>query len=561
MYHLPALSIRPNAVDAARWEAQARAWRILYGHWEPDLRRAIGLAVGDDRAEGWGKPDIGSNLLLSVSSAMATLYDRGMTVYHSTPGVADRLQAALDEAGAQPILQRNQRDTLGIREHAIRVDVIDDGAGRRLTLTPVPPHMLEVEADPVDATRPTRIKWWRLRQIPGTPDYEWTCDVTDARPGRERYAVERENGEDVSALYLRGADGQPAPVGGYVGAAYPYRIAGRAYLPWVMYHAALTGQMWDWAANSQIVDATLTLGTLWTYFGHLVRSASWPQRYVIGGVVGGQGSVGEGEGGRRRIVADPAILLRIVPDETTDAAPSIHQDASNADPKALEEAIHAYERSKVAMAGLNPADVVRASGDPRSGYAMSITRDGQREAQRRYAPVFRRSDVELCRICAALLGLPVDGWRVSYGDIPLTVGEQLELQRFVDAEIVAGRMSELEAYAAMRPDLSPEDAAQRLSAIRALRPRDDLGTVKIGQLGTMLDIVREAAAGGIPRDAAAAMLATTLAVEPEIADRLLGSAGLTVTTTSAPTQPRRAAREDDDGRPDPARDASDPADE
>jgi hypothetical protein len=562
----PALAYRPTGADSLRWEAQARAWRLLYGHWRADLEDRIRLSVGDGRADAWGAPDIGSNLLLAASSAVATLYDRGVHAHHDDRGAAERLTAALLDAAWQPILQRNQRDTIAIRESAIRVDVIAGEDGRRLSLVPVPPHMMEVETDPADPTRAVCVKWWRLRTT-STGAHVWTCDVTDIRPGRERYAIEDEAGHDVSALYLLDATGAPAPVDGYRGADYPYRAGGRPILPWVIYHAAVTGQLWDYSANAQIVDSTLTIGTLWTYWRHLVQSASWPQRYLIGGQIGGQGSIGEGDSGRRQIVADPAVLLRIVPDETQDASPSIHQDATNADPEALQRAIQAYELSKVGLAGLNPADVMRVSGDPRSGYAMAITRDGQREAQRRYAPAFRLADQHLCRVAAALLGgLPVDGWRVSYEDIPLTVGEQIELQRFVDAEVTAGRMSALEAYAAMHPELSPEDSAARLDAIQALRAPEDRGPLMIGQLTTMLDIVREAASGAIPRDAATAMLATTLGADESVAVRLLGSAGLTPPPT--PASPFGGAptadpdREDDDERPDPARDpARDPADD
>lgn len=565
----PSLAYRPVGPEAERWEWQARAWRILYGHWRADLYDRIAQSVGEGRADAWGAPDIGSNLLLSAAGAVSTLYDHGWHVYHDDSAAAEVLADAFAAAQWQPVAQRNQRDTIAIREHLIRVDVIDDDDGRRLTLTPVPPHTVEVIADPRDPTRPVAIKWWRLRTNPAG-HAEWTCDVTDTREGMERYAIESDGGRDVSAVYLRGPDGEQAPVGGFVGPAYPYRSAGRPILPWVIYHAGTTGQLWDYQSNAQIVDATLTIGVLWTYWRHLVQTASWPQRYLIGGVVGGQGMDGEGAHGRRTVVADPAVLLTISPDGDSDRGPTIHQDATNADPKALQEAIRAYEHSKIGLAGLNPADVVRSSGDPRSGYAMAITRDGQREAQRRYAPVFRLADQHLCRIAAALLGgLPLDGYRVSYDDIPLTVGEQIEMQRFVDAEIAAGRMSALQAYAAMHPELAPEDAEAHLAAIQSLTLPEDQGALLVGQMTTLIDIVRETQAGTVPRDAALAMIGAILRVDDAQAARLLGSAGLAPIQSSTPPTRSATRREDDDDRPDrgaaagardaDGRDAEDPA--
>ena len=38
---VPSLRYRPPGPDADRWAWQARAWRILYGHWCDDLRHRI----------------------------------------------------------------------------------------------------------------------------------------------------------------------------------------------------------------------------------------------------------------------------------------------------------------------------------------------------------------------------------------------------------------------------------------------------------------------------------------------------------------------------------------
>lgn len=470
---------RPMPTDDAtrqRVDHQSLRYRILYGHWREDLRSRIVHEVGTTRAEAWGEPDLGANLLLSASSAVATLYDYEPSVYHDEPTAAARMADLLRDAHWPTLMQRIQRDTIAIREMLIRVDVVGVGRRRRVRLHPVHPHEVEVITDEADPERPVMIRWWRLREVrPGT--YAWTADVYDIREGRERYAVEDEHGHDVSPEHLSGVEDGRAPSGGYRGDAYPYRAGGEAILPWVMYHAARTGSVWDWGASCEIVDATLSIGTLWTYWRHLVQTASWPQRYLINGIVAGQSTVGEGEDARRVVVADPAVLLRILQDEGSDSGPRIEQDSTNADPHTLGQAIAAYERRAIALAGLNPADFVRSSGDPRSGYAMAITRDGQREAQRRYEHVFRTADQNLCRMVAALWGgLPSEGYRIAYEAIPPTVDELLSMQEYVDREVAAGRMTDVQAYQMLHPEISTEDAVRQIAAIRSIRDADQEAT-------------------------------------------------------------------------------------
>jgi hypothetical protein len=85
-------------------------------------------------------------------------------------------------------------------------------------------------------------------------------------------------------------------------------------------------------------------------------------------------------------------------------------------------------------AGLSPSDISRQSGDARSGYALAVSKSGQREAQKKFAPVFRMGDEELLAKTAMLsnrfLGTNIaeDGYRVSYHSMPLTP-EEMRAQR------------------------------------------------------------------------------------------------------------------------------------
>lgn len=465
------LPLRISQVDdetQRRLTQQSLAYRLLYEDWSDDLRRRIVEDVGSTRSHAWGHPDIGANLLCSASDAVSRLYDTGATASHDDPAAMETMRVLLDAASWLPLMQRVQRDTIAIREMLVRVDVVGAASERRVDLRPVYPHEVEVIESDADRSQLAMVRWWRLRETPR--GHVWTCEIYDIRPGRERYAVESESGEDVSPLYLTGADGQPAPEGGWRGAAYPYRHGGAAYLPWAMYHAQITGRLWDWGASRHLVDSTMTIGKLWTFHHHVVQTASWPQRYLINGRLAGTQTTNEGGDSRTFVVADPAVMLMIVSSDEADTAPQIYQDPSTLDPEVLGRAIIAYERRAIALAGLNPADAMRVSGDPRSGYAMEISRDGQREAQRRYAPTMRVGDQALCGVVARMWGgLPATGWRVSYDTIPLSVAERIETQRYVDAEIAAGRMTPLQAYMHLHPGLAVEDAQAQLDQIALLR--------------------------------------------------------------------------------------------
>ena len=95
-----------------------------------------------------------------------------------------------------------------------------------------------------------------------------------------------------------------------------------------------------------------------------------------------------------------------------------------------------YERRLAMLAqswGLSPADLVRSSADPRSGVALSLSRAGTREVQRRRAPVYRPHDQRLAAMTAAAMNRldggsrPEGGYRVEYALLPLSTGEQAQL--------------------------------------------------------------------------------------------------------------------------------------
>ena len=150
-------------------------------------------------------------------------------------------------------------------------------------------------------------------------------------------------------------------------------------------------------------------------------------------------------------------------------------DRAGADPKELLEAIASYEYRVAVSAGISPSELTRTSSDPRSGYSLSVSRAGQREASRAMAPIFRRYDEEVLTKTAMLCNrylntsLPEKGYRVHYQTLQLSPEELKAIREDVIQKMGAGLMSPLDAIKAMYPDLDETGAREKLLQIRRER--------------------------------------------------------------------------------------------
>jgi hypothetical protein len=485
--------------DLQRWSHTRLRRRILYGLWIEDLRvRVRDELRSEERAESWGTPDLTCDLLGPVCKALSSLYTP------EPPRVGGKRATTQDDgpraplgpvpAGGQPIVDavaagglwdlmiRGQRDTIGMREWAVRVDPVPDPStptGWGLAFRPAFADRIVATPRPDALDLPLTVRELVQLQLPGDRTPQWYWDVWDATPEAPRHAIETDTGYVV----LEEAGDQ-----------YPYRDEyGRPTVPYSLYHAERTGALWDAWEWLALVEACLRVGVLWTFFGHLIRNASWPQRYMAGAFVAAD-TDGRSEDGitttreRARTVADPArvLYLEVAPDAT--GQPLIGAFPVGSQPDVVADAIEKYERRATNLAGLDPASVQKVSGDPRSGYAISVSMEQQGDNRRRFAPAFRRGDLETIRVSAAILSsvagvtYPGAGYDLAYGPADEAEGSQPRAQN-----------------------------AALATAITA--------------------IVTEVAAGKIPRDAAVQILQTSFGLDGDEADALVGSAGKTFKVT------------------------------
>jgi hypothetical protein len=421
-YPLPIAAPTPEDTDAlARMQHTALRRRVMEGRHEHDVRGRYVQLVGPTRARQHkvytsGAADLTSNVLRSYSSSQSTLYDRPVSFDHAD-GLSGRLlTTVLRNAGHQSYMQRVQRDCIALREMLVAVEVTTRPGSFRVHLRPVAPDLVEAWADPHAPDVPVRIR----EAIPREIDGSWQFVYHDVSIDPDRFGVYRKvvdrRGRDLSPRFLRYPDGRPAPVGGFRGDAYIERDSeGRPVLPFVLYHAARTGHLFDPWQGIELVEGTLNVGVLRGMWQHIVRDASWPQRVVVDGQPMGFDTV-EGD---VELTTDPAAVMVI---ETATrlldgggGRASIAQWQPGADAESLQRAIDMYERRLYATAGLAASDVQRESGDPRSGYALAVNRSAQRAAQAAYRPTFERGDAMLARIVAVLLNRAVPGLTVAEG--------------------------------------------------------------------------------------------------------------------------------------------------
>ena len=385
--------------------------------------------LGTVRRKAWGAPDLTANPFLSLWEQSSRLYALAPEVTHADAAGMELLERVAD-AGYWSLMQRVQRDTLALREMAMRVTT-EDGA---LVFRPVFPDMAEGVSSPRRPSVPLAFGEWVDDEALG-----WIRLEADTR-SRTFRALTQEGG-DVTADVLGTTEWQYTAVDG------------SAVLPYVLFHAAECGWLWDPYSHKEVVWGSLWISLLLTFYNHTVRSASWPQRWIAGATIPAAGVRDAPDAARMEVITDPATVLMLEPGG--EGQVMVGQWNPAADPKALLESIQMYERSMLTRAGLAPPGVTRQSADIRSGYSLAVERESVREQQRQWAPSFHRGDSAVLRLCAVALNTaegtryPEDGYNITYRGLPPSPVEDRAKREHVTELLDRGVISVDEARAAL----------------------------------------------------------------------------------------------------------------
>ena len=493
---LPQPPAPSNPEEAARWEHTRHRRSLMEGTWQRLLEDRLQAQLGSTRRQAWGIPDLSANPFRVIAFELSTLFDAAPDVHHNAAedaatrnggtSSAEALiggEGLIAKSGYWSQMPRIQAMTIALREMWVRIDVVDG----RLTYRPVSPDMIIAEADPQRPTLPLAVAEIRLRHLDG--ETVWAWDVLDIRdPAFPRYEVRRVDdrgafGEDITVKVLGENDAKRnAADPEWSGANYPYRRVSNdaPILPGVLYHASQYGdRLFDPYYGIELYEGSLSLSVYYSFLAHCLRDASFPQRYAIGvRVAGTEMTDGATRGARVEVVTDPTTILML--DAATESQPTVGQFQAGADVSTLESTISAIAHRLATDAGLSQTDIQRTSGSAKSGYAISLSAEGKRQAQRRYVVQFRASDEELVAKSAILFNramgasFPEGGYSVLYREIPLSP-EELNARRTHALEMLeAGLMDRVEAMRQFG-NMTEQDAMAKLALIDALKAAASTG--------------------------------------------------------------------------------------
>jgi len=468
----------------------------MEGTWQRLLEDRLQAQLGSTRRQAWGIPDLSANPFRVIAYELSSLYLDAPDVHHHAAETAAQRNGGTSSAealiggdgliaksGLWSQMPRVQAMTIALREMWLRIDVVDG----RLTYRPVSPDMIVAEADPQRPTIPLAVAEIRLRNIDG--EAVWAWDVLDIRdPAFPRYEVRKVNeaggfGEDVTMKVLGVNDAKKnAADPEWSGANYPYRRTSNdaPILPGVLYHASQYGdRIFDPYYGVELYEGSLSLSVYYSFLAHCLRDASFPQRYAIGvRVAGTEMTDGLTRGARVEVVTDPTTILML--DAATESQPTVGQFQAGADVATLEQTISAIAHRLATDAGLSQTDIQRTSGSAKSGYAISLSNEGKRQAQRRYVVQFRGTDEELVAKSAILYNrstgssFPEGGYSVLYREVPLSP-EELDARRTHAMEMLeAGLMDRVEALR-LFGNLSEPDAIAKLALIETMKATTSTG--------------------------------------------------------------------------------------
>ena len=546
---MPAPPAPSNPEEAARWEHTRHRRALMEGTWQRLLEDRLQAQLGSTRRQAWGIPDLSANPFRVIAYELASLYLDAPDVHHHAAETAaqrnggtssaDALiggEGLIAKSGLWSQMPRVQAMTIALREMWLRIDVVDG----RLTYRPVSPDMIVAEADPQRPTIPLAVAEIRLRNIDG--EAVWAWDVLDIRdPAFPRYEVRKVGegggfGEDVTVQVLGVNDAKKNPADPeWSGANYPYRRTSNdaPILPGVLYHASQYGdRIFDPYFGVELYEGSLSLSVYYSFLAHCLRDASFPQRYAIGvRVAGTEMTDGLTRGARVEVVTDPTTILML--DAATESQPTVGQFQAGADVATLESTISAIAHRLATDAGLSQTDIQRTSGSAKSGYAISLSNEGKRMAQRRYVVQFRGTDEELVAKSAIMFNratgsaFPEGGYSVLYREVPLSP-EELDARRKHAMEMLeAGLMDRVEALR-LFGNLSEPDAIAKLALIETMKATTSTGAATMtsveqtpspapvvtddGHAGAMDDAVEEL-------DAATAALRALASTTRDVASR------------------------------------------
>lgn len=549
--------VRPDSVEEkARWDEQGLRLRLLEGAHIQDVQEDIrSMFASEIAADLEISADVSRNVFLHV-------YNQLNTAYSTSPEV--RVSEESGEVDLSPVLTPRlwpQQAQTGLIVHALNEAVVRvdwaywNESTSECSYRLVTPDTVVLKADPSQPDSPLRVEEVRPRSTPAG-DTVWTWEVWDiSDPENPIFRVDavNDNGDRQDATHIFA----PELVG-----KYPYMHEGLPVLPYVLYHKAIGSRLWSWQKGIELVRGSLRLASLWTHWGDGFTNAAYPQRYSLD--VESQAGISRNIGGVSVDVVptDRKSILKF--SSTGPTGGVLSQFSAAMDPRSAAESLKIYESGLSTYAGLNPSDL-QVTG-AQSGYAIVVSREGQRRKQREIEPALRIADQTLLATAAKLSNaygghnLPTNprDYSINYRGIGEGPEERKAKAEGIERELEMRLISRIDGIRRLNPEIvSDSDAVERLLAVdridevmaEAARSGEEAQAVPGGgvpsgtekaqdtalngaQVTSAQSIVLSVAAGELPRDAGVSMLSNFFNLPPSVADQIMGSVGRSFRTST-----------------------------
>ena len=459
---IPASILPAEQADQQRWKEQGLRIRLLNGKHINDVRDEIedmfALEIAADMSV---NPDLSRN-------PFKLIYQQLNVAYIEPPDV--RVPEADDSDLSTiitPRLWAQQQGTslycLSLNEVLVRVDWKHWADATEASYRLVMPDTVVCEALPNQPDEPGMVSELRYR------DQAWTWETWDIRDPKEPvFMIEEidDNGDRVDAT----AKYAPELAG-----SYPYRnSAGDPILPYVMYHKQVGSKLWSWTKGTELSRGALRLAALWSHWSDGFLNCAFPQRYAID--IDTQAGLSRTIGGTPVDVVpvDRKSIIKFV--SKGPGGGSLGQFQAAMDPTNAAESLRIYEQGLAVYAGLNPSDLQITQAQ--SGYAIVVSREGQRKAQKLVEPSFRMADQKLLATAAALSNLyagtdlPEDprAYSIHYRALKPSMEERKAQAEVLKTEADMGIASQIDVIRGLHPEIeSDEEALERLLRVKEIQ--------------------------------------------------------------------------------------------
>jgi hypothetical protein len=441
-----------SELDRVAETAKIRA--IWESRWSDLLREHIVRQRGRLVAALIGEPDISSNFVRNFGLQTVSLYDFPPAAV-GDPTLLDLLKPYWTQATANAHYVRVLRDSI--------VLVGWDYVANRATYELITGDRCFIEPDKASGNPASMGALWIARERPSPHSGRvawfwdrWGADGLTIWTGDRKYELTHAFYPDSRPARYTKADGSPR-------------------IPAVLYHGqGAKGGTWNNIA-AELSFAALQIGMIWTGTVHGHLKASYDIKVLLNGRI--QGGAVESVGGQavRHLVADPTGVVQVAGERA-----AIASWGASANTMEAEKFSRSYEYRIWCLNGLPSSDFAQEMINPSSGAAIVVSQAGKRNIALKDIPHFRQGDQELAKVVcdvARAHGVSASpaGFSLRYRGARLAPQELTQIVPAVVQAVRAGVMSRAEAYAALHPELEPDEAEAEAMELERIEVSRSLG--------------------------------------------------------------------------------------